>query len=61
MTLNSLSRPGILPELRLVPTLSIPSNIFHSLRTSQSQRGHWGLPDYILLEVPQYTLQHKGH
>lgn len=60
MTLT-LSRPGILPELRLVPTLSIPSNIFRSLRTSRSQRGHWGLPDCILLEVPQYTLQHKGN
>ena len=62
MTLNSLSRPGILPEVTLVPTLSIPRNIFCSLRTSHlNVDGHRGLPDHILLEVPQYTLQHRGH
>lgn len=58
----TLSRDlAFFPSSDSVPMLSIPSNIFHSLRTSESQRGHWGLLDYILLEVPQDTLQHKGH
>lgn len=43
------------------PTLSIQSNIFHCLRTSQSQHGYWWVPDHILLKAPQYTLQRRCH